>query len=88
MRSPWKEVNDGVQPPLFHLPAVAVTLQACVDAEDGTVVFSVQAVDPINDQLVALWSTAAVPVDRHLKKMHEAHKEWLDLLWHFTGPFA
>jgi len=88
MRSPWKEVNTGAQPPLFSLPAVAVTLQACVDAEAGTVVFAVQAVDPISDNLVALWTTGPVPVDRHLKKMHEAHKEFLDLLWHFTGPFA
>ena len=88
MRNPWSDVKTGVQPPLFDLAAQAVTLQACVDRDNGTVVFAVQAVDPINDQLIALWSSSPVPVERYLKTMHTAHKEWLSLLWDACGPFA
>jgi hypothetical protein len=87
MRNPWHVVNGPPQPPLFAIPAVAITLQACIDRDNGSVVFGVQAVDPINDQLVALWSSSAVPEDRYLKTMHEAHREWLELLWEHTGPF-
>lgn len=88
MRNPWSNVKDGVQPPLFSLPAQAVTLQALVDNDNGTVVFAVQAVDPINDHLIALWSSAPVPVERYLKALHEAHKEFLNLVWDACGPFA
>jgi len=88
MRNPWSDVKSGAQPPLFSLAAQAVTLQACVDNENGTVVFAVQAVDPINDQLIALWSSSPVPVERYLKTMHQAHREFLELLWEATGPFA
>jgi len=88
MRNPWKDVKDGVQPPLFALPAYATTLQALVDHDNGTVVFAVQTVDPIADSLVALWSSAPVPVDRYLKMMHSAHKEFLEQLWQAAGPFA
>ena len=88
MRNPWSDVKSSPQPPLFALAAQAVTLQACVDNENGTVVFAVQAVDPINDNLIALWSSAPVPVERYLRTMHTAHKEFLKLLWDATGPFA
>ncbi len=88
MRNPWTDVKHGVQPPLFSIPAQAVTLQACVDHENGTVVFAVQTVDPINDQLIALWSSSPVPVERYLKTMHEAHREYLNQLWEACGPFA
>jgi hypothetical protein len=87
MRNPWKEVKDGVQPPLFALPAVAVTLQALYDRDNGTVVFAVQAMDPINDQLIALWSSAPVPEERYLRALHEAHREFLELMWDQLGPF-
>lgn len=88
MRNPWSNVKGGAQPPLFNLAAQAVTLQACVDHDNGTVVFGVQAVDPINDQLIALWCSAPVPVERYLKTLHEAHKEFLEVLWQACGPFA
>jgi hypothetical protein len=88
MRNPWSDVKSGTQPPLFMVPASSITLQACIDRDNGTIVFGVQAVDPINDQLMALWSSSPVPVERYLKTMHQAHKEWLDLLWQFSGPFA
>jgi hypothetical protein len=88
MRNPWKDVKDGVQPPLFHLPAAAVTLQALVDHDNGTVVFAVQTVDPISDHLIALWSSSPVPVERYLKALHEAHREFLEQTWEACGPFA
>jgi len=88
MRNPWKESQEGVHTPLFGLPASAVTLQALVDNDNGTVVFAVQTVDPISDHLVALWSSAPVPVERYLKMMHTAHKEFLEQLWEACGPFA
>lgn len=88
MRNPWREVNASPQPPLFSLAAQAVTLQACVDHDNGTVVFAVQAVDPINDNLIALWCSQPVPVERYLKAMHEAHREFLTMLYDATGPFA
>ena len=88
MRNPWKDVKDGVQPPLFHLPASAVTLQALVDTDNHSLVFGVQTVDPISDHLVALWTSAPVPLDRYLKMLHEAHREYLEQLWNATGPFS
>lgn len=88
MRTPWREVKSVPQPPLFNLAASAVTLQACVDLESGSVVFAVQTVDPINDNLVALWSSSPVPVERYLKTLHQAHKEFLTQLWEQTGPFS
>jgi hypothetical protein len=45
-------------------------------------------VDPISDQLNALWVSGPVPVDRYLKILHEAHKEFLRQLWDASGPFA
>jgi hypothetical protein len=87
MRNPWKDVNGEVQPPLFRLPAVAVTLQALVDLEEHSVVFGVQTVDPISDRLVALWSSAPTDLDRYLTTLHEAHKEFLRELHDATSPF-
>jgi hypothetical protein len=88
MRNPWNDVKSVPQPPLFHLAAAATTIQACVDRDNGTVVFAVQTVDPISDQLIALWSSSPVPVERYLKTLHEAHREFLNQLWDATGPFA
>lgn len=88
MRNPWHDVKSAPQPPLFDLAATAVTLQACVDRDNGSVVFAVQAVDPINDNLIALWSSSPVPVERYLKTLHQAHREFLSMLWDATGPFA
>ena len=88
MRNPWRTVNSVPQPPLFGLAASAVTLQALVDREEQSVVFGVQTVDPINDNLVALWVSDPVSADRYLKKLHMAHKEFLTQLWDATGPFA
>lgn len=87
MRNPWKDVKDGVQPPLFNLAAYSTTLQACIDHENGTVVFGVQTVDPIGDHLISLWCSAPVPLERYLKTMHEAHREFLNQLWEAAGPF-
>lgn len=88
MRNPWKHVNTPPQPPLFVLPALAVTLQCCVDRENGSVVFGVQTVDPITDTLNALWCSSPLPEERYLAGLHEAHAEFLRQLWDATGPFA
>ena len=88
MRNPWTNVNRGPQPPLFSLPAQAVTLQALIDKDNGSIVFAVQTVDPITDTLNALWSSSAVPEDRYLKMLHTAHSEFLTQLWDAAGPFA
>lgn len=88
MRNPWRDVKTVPQPPLFRVPALAVTLQALIDHEDGSMVFGVQTVDPISDTLQHLWVSSPVPVDRYLKAMHEAHREFLEQLYEASGPFA
>lgn len=88
MKMPHEFVNSDVQPSLFPLPAAAVSLHALIDRVDETVVFVVEARDPVSGHLSALWSSAPVPTDRHLKGLHEAHKEFLRVMWDVTGPFA
>jgi len=62
-------------------------MQALVDHDNGTVVFGVQTLDPIGDHLIALWCSSPVPLEKYLKAMHEAHREYLNQLWDATGPF-
>jgi hypothetical protein len=88
MRNPWKEVKSAPQPPLFALPAQAVTLQGLIDHDSGSIVFGVQSVDPINDTLTALWVCPPLPIDRYLKGLHEAHSEFLQQLYDAAGPFS
>lgn len=88
MRNPWRDVKAIPQPPLFSLPASAITLQCLVDRENGSVVFGVQTVDPITDTLNALWCSAPLPEERYLTGLHEAHREFLRQVWDATGPFA
>lgn len=88
MRRSSPRRQDGVQPPLLPLEAYAVSLQALVDHQTQDVLFVVETVDPIENRLVALWSTGPVPLDRYLKTMHKAHKEFLKQLWDSAGPFA
>jgi hypothetical protein len=88
MRNPWRNVNTCAQPPLFGLPALAVTFQALVDQEAHSVVFGVQTVDPITDTLNALWVSSPVDLDRYLKACREAHNEFLKQLYEAAGPFA
>lgn len=88
MRNPWRNVKSCPQPPLFGLPASAVTLQALVDQEDHSVVFGVQTVDPITDVLTGLWVSSPVDLDRYLKAEREAHSEFLRALWDACGPFS
>lgn len=88
MRNPWKEVKDAPQPPLFSIPASAVTLQGLIDREAHSVVFGVQTVDPISDTLNALWVSSPLQLDRYLKGLHEAHREFLNQLYDAAGPFA
>jgi hypothetical protein len=88
MRNPWHIVNGPPQTPLFRLAASAVTLQALIDHDSGSLVFGVQTVDPINDQLCALWSSAPIELERYLKGLHEAHSEFLSQLWDAAGPFS
>lgn len=87
MRNPWREVKSAPQPPLFRVAAASVTLQACVDHENHSVVFGVQTMDPVSDTLQALWSSSPVDLDRYLKALHEAHQEFLRQLWDAAGPF-
>lgn len=88
MKNPFESVNSDVQPSLFPLPAVSVSLHALVDCVDQTVVFVVESRDPLAGTLCALWSTPPVPAENHLKRLHEAHKEFLEQVWNATGPFA
>lgn len=81
-------VNSVVQPSLFPLPAVAVSLHALCDSVGETVVFVVESRDPVEGSLCALWSSSPLPTDRYLKGLHEAHKEFLRQVWDVTGPFA
>lgn len=88
MKNPWSIVKGVPQPPLFHLAAAAVTLQLLIDRDEGSVVFSVQTVDPINDNLVGLWVSPVFTEERYLSGLHEAHREFLQQAWDATGPFA
>lgn len=88
MRNPWSDVKTPPQPPLFTLPASAVTFQALIDRDEGSIVFGVQTVDPISDVLTALWVCPPVPIDRYLKAMHEAHRQFLEQLYDAAGPFS
>lgn len=81
-------VNAIIEPPLFPYEAGAVSLSALVDRVDQTVVFVVEARNPSDGRLCALWSSAPLPLDRFIKGLHEAHEEWLKLVWEATGPFA
>jgi len=87
MRNPWKSDVHHAEPPLFSLPAAAVTLQALIDHDAHSVVFGVQTVDPINDTLAALWVCPPVSLDGYLKQLHGAHKEFLEQVWSAAGPF-
>jgi hypothetical protein len=87
VRNPWSTRSDVPQPPLFSLPARAVTLQALLDLEEHSVVFGVQTLDPITDTLNALWVSSPVDLDRHLKALHEAHSEFLTQLYNAHSPF-
>jgi len=88
MRLPIRHVNKIPQPPLMHTVACATTLSALVDHDEYTVVFVVETTDPTTHTLQALWSSAPHPLDRYLKGMHQAHKEFLKQLWDAAGPFA
>ncbi len=81
-------VNAVVEPPLFPYEAGAVSLLALVDRVDGSVVFVCEARNPTDGRLCALWSSAPLPLDRFITGMHEAHEEFLKMLWEATGPFA
>lgn len=82
------DVNQCPQPPLFPSPAVAITMQACIDADDQTVIFAVSSVDAITGTLNALWSSSPRPFDDCDKVRQEAYDQYLTLLWDRTGPFA
>ena len=88
MKKPHEVVNSVVQPSMFPLSSVAVSLHALVDNLDQTVVFVVESRDPLEGSLCALWSSAPVPSENHLKGLHTAHKEFLRQVWDVTGPFA
>ena len=77
-----------VEPPLFRHDACAVSLQALVDHVSQTVVFVCEAREPATLRLCALWSSSPLPLDRFINGMHEAHEEFLKMLWEATGPFA
>ena len=88
MRRKSVDRQAGIQPPLVPLEAYAVSLQALVDHETQDVLFVVETVDPVENRLVALWSTAPYPLDKYLRGLHKAHKEFLKQLWDACGPFA
>jgi hypothetical protein len=83
-----ESVENVVEPALFPHAAVACTLSALVDNLDHTVVFVVEAREPIAQRLTGLWSSGPQPFDSYLATMHEAHAEWLKMLWENSGPFA
>lgn len=87
MRNPPVDVNALVQPPMFRLDAIAIAMHALVDHLDATVVFVVESRDPLAGGLCALWSSAPIPLEDHLKGLHEAHKEFLRQLFDASGPF-
>lgn len=81
-------VNAVVEPTLFPLEAVAVSLHALTDAMDQTVVYVVESRDPISGKLVALWSSSPMPFGTEDRGMRQAFKEWSAQVWNATGPFA
>jgi len=81
-------VNGIVEPPLFPHEAAAVSLHALVDGVEQTVCFIAEARSPSDGRLCALWSTSPLPLDSFLGGLHDAHSEWLKMVWNAAGPFA
>lgn len=80
--------GEVVEPALFPHAAVAVRLEALVDNLEHTVVFVVEAREPVTGRLTALWSSAPVTTSDFEATMREAASSWRKTLWDNTGPFA
>jgi len=77
-----------VEPALFPHAAVAVVLQALVDNLEHTVVFVVEAREPVTGRLTALWSSAPIALGDEDTALREAANQWRKVLWDNSGPFA
>lgn len=77
-----------VEPALFPSAAVAVSLQVLIDNLEHTVLFVVEAKEPVTQRLVGLWSSAPVGVEDYAPTFQAALSELSRQVWESTGPFA
>lgn len=77
-----------VEPALFPHAACAVTFSALIDNQEATIVFVVEAREPVTGRLTGLWSSSPVGCEKYDTTMREAAAAFREMVWDNTGPFA